>query len=433
MRWLAFEALSGRRRSERKADARRTAFVRQLPQRLVADGLASLAALLERPAAIQRARPRRGSDRAVAHIPQADAPTGAAALPFELRDETERPHAPASRRPGRDLRAAEEATGAELRTPRDQPAPARSREAARQATAIAPTRPLTIAIVNAAALADRAELAELHLKLEAELGSIRPVVARLAKRLLRVLMARQTRHWRFDLDEGVLDGSRLAALVASRGTARPFKQEGESPFPSTVVTLLIDHSGSMRGRPMLIAALTVEIFARVLERCGVRCEVLGFTTREWDGGEPAREWAANGYPENPGRLNALEHIVIKSADVPWRRARVALGLFLHDEMLKENIDGEALAWAHARLLARIGAPAHTGRGVRRHADGRSDARRQRPRVPRKPPAAGRRPTSRRGRRCSWRRSASATTCRSSTATPRRSRASITWARPSARS
>ena len=118
------------------------------------------------------------------------------------------------------------------------------------------------------------------------------------------------------------------------------------------MTLLIDHSGSMRGRPMLIAALTVEIFARVLERCGVKCEVLGFTTREWDGGEPAREWAANGYPEQPGRLNALEHIVIKSADVPWRRARVALGLFLHDDMLKENIDGEALQWAHARLLQR---------------------------------------------------------------------------------
>jgi cobaltochelatase CobT len=207
-------------------------------------------------------------------------------------------------------------------------------------------------IVNAATLADRAELADLHLKLEAELGSIRPLVARLAKRLLRVLMTRQIRHWQFDLEEGVVDGSRLAALVASRSTARPFKQEGESPFPSTVVTLLIDHSGSMRGRPMLIAALTVEIFARVLERCGVRCEVLGFTTRNWDGGEPARQWAANGYPPYPGRLNALEHIVIKSADAPWRRARVALGLFLHDDMLKENIDGEALRWAHARLLAR---------------------------------------------------------------------------------
>ena len=118
------------------------------------------------------------------------------------------------------------------------------------------------------------------------------------------------------------------------------------------MSLLIDHSGSMAGRPMKIAALTVEIFARVLERCGVKCEVLGFTTREWDGGEPARQWADAGYPESPGRLNALEHIVIKGADVPWRRARLALGLFLRDEMLKENIDGEALTWAHRRLLSR---------------------------------------------------------------------------------
>jgi cobaltochelatase CobT len=181
---------------------------------------------------------------------------------------------------------------------------------------------------------------------------VRSIVARLAKRLLRVLMARQTREWRFDLDEGLLDGSRLAPLIASRGGVRPFKEERESPFPSTVVTLLIDQSGSMRGRPMLIAALTVEIFARVLERCGVRCEILGFTTREWNGGEPGRQWARENYPENPGRLNALEHIVIKSADMPWRRARVALGLFLREDMLKENIDGEAVAWAHQRLMAR---------------------------------------------------------------------------------
>ena len=207
-------------------------------------------------------------------------------------------------------------------------------------------------VVNAASLASREELATLRSQLEAEFGSIRSIVARLAKRLMRLLMARQVREWRFDLEEGVLDGSRLAALVASGGRARPFKEESESPFPGTVVSLLIDHSGSMRGRPMLIAALTVEVFAQVLERCGVKCEVLGFTTRDWNGGEPAREWAATGYPENPGRLNALEHIVIKGADVPWRRARVGLGLFLHDEMLKENIDGEALLWAHGRLLAR---------------------------------------------------------------------------------
>ena len=207
-------------------------------------------------------------------------------------------------------------------------------------------------VINAASLASRDELATLRSKLEAEFGSIRSIVARLAKRLLRLLMAKQVREWRFDLDEGVLDGSRLAALVASGGRARPFKEESESPFPGTVVSLLIDHSGSMRGRPMLIAALTVEVFAQVLERCGVKCEVLGFTTRDWNGGEPARQWASRGYPENPGRLNALEHIIIKGADVPWRRARVGLGLFLHDEMLKENIDGEALVWAHGRLLAR---------------------------------------------------------------------------------
>jgi cobaltochelatase CobT len=207
-------------------------------------------------------------------------------------------------------------------------------------------------VVQAAALASREELIELRQRLEADLQSVRAIVARLAKRLLRVLMARQTREWRFDLDEGLLDASRLAPLIASRGGVRPFKQEQESPFPSTVVTLLIDHSGSMRGRPMLIAALTVEIFARVLERCGVRCEILGFTTREWNGGEPGREWARNNYPEHPGRLNALEHIVIKSADMPWRRARLGLGLFLRDDMLKENIDGEAVAWAHARLMAR---------------------------------------------------------------------------------
>ena len=207
-------------------------------------------------------------------------------------------------------------------------------------------------VVNAAALVERQELAELRARLETELSSIRPLIARLAKRLLRVLMALQTREWEFDLDEGVLDGSRLASLVASRGRTRPFKRESESPFPSTVVTLLIDHSGSMRGRPMLIAAMTVEIFARALERCGVHCEVLGFTTRDWDGGEPAREWAAAKYPAHPGRLNALEHIIVKGADTPWRRARLGLGLFLHDEMLKENIDGEALLWAHGRLMSR---------------------------------------------------------------------------------
>jgi cobaltochelatase CobT len=207
-------------------------------------------------------------------------------------------------------------------------------------------------VVNAATLVSRDELERLRRTLDAELSATRSTVVRLAKKLLRVLMARQVREWRFDRDEGLLDASRLAPMIASRGVIRPFKEETESPFPSTVVTLLIDHSGSMRGRPMQIAALTVEIFVRVLERCNVKCEVLGFTTREWDGGEPGREWAAAGYPENPGRLNALEHIIIKGADVPWRRARAGLGLFMRDDELKENIDGEALTWAHRRLLAR---------------------------------------------------------------------------------
>ncbi len=347
VRWLAFEALSGLAAPREKAGL--VGKLRKQLPRNVADGLASLSAF-------SRDQQRFSEEAAtwvrsaVAHIPTADAPP-AGALPFELRKKLNVRTLPRRGDPG--------ATSAPLKKrqegSQDSEESAGSGAVTRGGTSGEAYRAYTTAhdrVVNAAALVDRSELAELHLKLEAELGSIRPVVARLAKRLLRVLMARQTRHWRFDLEEGVIDGSRLAALVASRGTARPFKEEGESPFPSTVVTLLIDHSGSMRGRPMLIAALTVEIFARVLERCGVRCEVLGFTTREWDGGEPAREWAANGYPQGPGRLNALQHIVIKSADIPWRRARVALGLFLHDEMLKENIDGEALAWAHARLLAR---------------------------------------------------------------------------------
>ncbi len=207
-------------------------------------------------------------------------------------------------------------------------------------------------VVNASALATRDEILALRRQLDADFAAVRATVGKVAKRLMRALMARQAREWRFDLDDGQLDPARLSALVASRGAARPFRQEFDSPFPSTAVTLLIDHSGSMRGRPMRIAALTVEIVARVLERCGLRCEVLGFTTGDWDGGEPARQWAASGYPEAPGRLNALEHIVIKAADVPWRRARTSLGLLLHEDMLKENIDGEAVVWAHGRLRAR---------------------------------------------------------------------------------
>jgi cobaltochelatase CobT len=353
VRWLAFEAFSGRHAPPEKAplvDLVKAGLRSKVgPKTCLYDDIAELARHIddqERFAAAAAA----WATAAAAILPQSlVAATESGRVPLATRDVVR--HLPKRGDPG--------ATSAPLRTDkRDSDQDGEGTETGNAGTTgpgSSAYRAYTTAhdrVVNAASLVSREELASLRAQLEAEFGSIRSIVARLAKRLLRALMARQVREWRFDLDEGVLDGSRLAALVASGGRARPFKEESESPFPGTVVSLLIDHSGSMRGRPMLIAALTVEVFAQVLERCGVKCEVLGFTTRDWNGGEPAREWAANGYPENPGRLNALEHIIIKGADVPWRRARAALGLFLHDEMLKENIDGEALAWAHARLLAR---------------------------------------------------------------------------------
>jgi cobaltochelatase CobT len=346
LRWLAFERLSGLNCPPEKSAAA-AAVTRTLPSPLAAR-LDDLATHRDDPAAFAAAAAAWARDAATHIPPPSAAGDGSAQVLLPRRDVRLR-HLPKRGDPG--------GTKAPLRQDRQggDTSGEASAGAEIQETGVTHTyHAYTTAfdrVVNALTLANRAELVELHTRLETELSAARTVVARLAKRLMRVLMARQTREWAFDLDEGVLDGSRLARLVAS-GRARPFKQESDSPFPSTVVTLLIDHSGSMRGRPMLIAALTVEIFARVLERCGVRCEVLGFTTREWDGGEPARQWAADGYPENPGRLNALEHIVIKNADVPWRRARQALGLFLHEEILKENIDGEAVSWAHGRLLAR---------------------------------------------------------------------------------
>ena len=346
LRWLAFERWSGSPAPPEKAPLA-AAVTRRLPAGL-ATRLGDLAAHRDDAVAFAAAASGWARDAAT-HIAPAKAPadgSGQALLPrrdIRLRQLPKRGDPGGTKAPLRQDRqggdtSGEASAGAQVETSAD------GRGYHAYTTAFD-------RVVNALTLANRAELVELHTRLETELSAARTVVARLAKRLMRVLMARQTREWAFDLDEGVLDGSRLARLVAS-GRARPFKQESDSPFPSTVITLLIDHSGSMRGRPMLIAALTVEIFARVLERCGVRCEVLGFTTHEWDGGEPARQWAADGYPDNPGRLNALEHIVIKNADVPWRRARQALGLFLHEEILKENIDGEAVTWAHARLMAR---------------------------------------------------------------------------------
>jgi cobaltochelatase CobT len=178
------------------------------------------------------------------------------------------------------------------------------------------------------------------------------VVARLANRLQRRLLAKQTRAWQFDLEEGMLDTARLARVIINPVLPLSFKQEKQTEFRDTVVTLLIDNSGSMRGRPITIAALSADVLAHTLERCGVKVEILGFTTRAWKGGQSRERWIASGKPVNPGRLNDLRHIIYKSADAPWRRARKNLGLMLREGLLKENIDGEALQWAYQRLMGR---------------------------------------------------------------------------------
>ncbi len=201
-------------------------------------------------------------------------------------------------------------------------------------------------------LASGEELARLRALLDQQAAPLARVVGRLANRLQRRLMAQQNRAWEFDLEEGILDTARLARVVASPGHPLSYKQEKESAFRDTVVGLLIDNSGSMRGRPISIAAVSADIMARTLERCGVAVEVLGFTTRAWKGGESREAWLKAGKPVRPGRLNDLLHIVYKPAEVPYRRARRNLGLMLKEGLLKENIDGEALLWAHRRLLAR---------------------------------------------------------------------------------
>jgi cobaltochelatase CobT len=207
-------------------------------------------------------------------------------------------------------------------------------------------------IVEADKLADPEELARLRRLLDQQLQHLHGVVARLANRLQRRLLAKQTRSWQFDLEEGLLDTARLSRVVVNPVLPLSFKQEKQTEFRDTVVSLLIDNSGSMRGRPITIAALSADILAHTLERCGVKVEILGFTTRAWKGGQSRERWIAAGKPPNPGRLNDLRHIIYKSADAPWRRARKNLGLMLREGLLKENIDGEALMWAHSRLLAR---------------------------------------------------------------------------------
>jgi cobaltochelatase CobT len=207
-------------------------------------------------------------------------------------------------------------------------------------------------IVEAADLCDEEELARLRAYLDQQMAGLHNVVTRLANRLQRRLLAQQTRSWEFDQEEGLLDAGRLARVVVSPGHSLSYKIERDTDFKDTVVSLLIDNSGSMRGRPIAIAAICGDILARTLERCGVSTEILGFTTRGWKGGQSREAWLAAGRPSNPGRLNDLRHIVYKRADEPYRHSRRHLGLMMREGLLKENIDGEALLWAHNRLIAR---------------------------------------------------------------------------------
>lgn len=206
--------------------------------------------------------------------------------------------------------------------------------------------------IDAADLCDPMELERLRSLLDAQLSTLGSVVSRLANKLQRRLLAQQNRSWMFDLEEGMLDTARLTRVITDPTSPLSFKMESESPFRDTVVTLLLDNSGSMRGRPIMVAAVCADILARTLERCGVKVEILGFTTRAWKGGQSREAWISAGKPAHPGRLNDLRHIIYKSADAPWRRSKKNLGLMMREGLLKENIDGEALEWAHDRLLAR---------------------------------------------------------------------------------
>jgi cobaltochelatase CobT len=207
-------------------------------------------------------------------------------------------------------------------------------------------------IVTATDLCDAEELSRLRNFLDQQLSSMQGVVSRLANKLQRLLMAQQNRSWEFDLEEGLLDTARLPRIIIDPMHSLSFKREKDTTFRDTMVTLLLDNSGSMRGRPIMVAAMCADILARTLERCAVKTEILGFTTRAWKGGQSREKWIADGKPAHPGRLNDLRHIIYKSADEPWRRARRNLGLMMREGLLKENIDGEALMWAHNRLIAR---------------------------------------------------------------------------------
>jgi cobaltochelatase CobT len=207
-------------------------------------------------------------------------------------------------------------------------------------------------VIAAEELCEEAELDRLRAFLDKQLAPLQGVVGRLANRLQRKLMAQQNRGWDFDLEEGVLDTARLPRIIIDPMTPLSFKRERDTVFRDTVVTLLLDNSGSMRGRPITVAATCADILARTLERCGVKVEILGFTTRAWKGGQARENWLRAGKPASPGRLNDLRHIIYKAADAPWRRSRRNLGLMMREGLLKENIDGEALLWAHQRLMGR---------------------------------------------------------------------------------
>ncbi|MAI06855.1 MAG: hypothetical protein CBC47_06925 [Alphaproteobacteria bacterium TMED87] len=201
-------------------------------------------------------------------------------------------------------------------------------------------------------LCDHDELSRLRAQLDRQLYNLQGVITKLANRLQRKLMAQQTRSWEFNLEEGIIDTSQLARIIANPLNPLSYKKEKEIEFKDTIVSLIIDNSGSMRGRPISLAAMTADILARTLERCGVKVEILGFTTKQWKGGLSQKKWVDEGKPKNPGRLNDLRHIIYKPADVPWRRTRKNLGLMLREGILKENIDGEALAWSYQRLINR---------------------------------------------------------------------------------
>lgn len=207
-------------------------------------------------------------------------------------------------------------------------------------------------IITAEELCDPEELDRLRMYLDQQLSKLQGAVAKLANRLGRKLLAQQNRSWMFDLEEGMLDAAKLSRVVTDPVAPLSFKQESEIEFRDTIVTILIDNSGSMRGRPIMIAATCADILARVLERCSVKTEILGFTTKAWKGGFAKEKWVKDGKPPNPGRLNELRHIIYKAADMPWRRAKRNLGLMMREGLLKENIDGEALDWAYERLRAR---------------------------------------------------------------------------------